>query len=76
MYGKCHTGLYKPINPEKYQGNVDNIVYRSGLELKFFKYLDLNKNILKWGSEIIVVMYKGLDGKTHRYFPDLWVRGF
>ena len=74
MYGKCYTGIYKPENPDKYDGDPTNIVYRSGLELKFFRYVDLNKNILKWGSETIVVPYVGLDGKTHRYFIDLWVR--
>lgn len=67
-------GIYKCINPQKYQGNVDNIVYRSGLEYRYFNYLDLNKNILKWSSEEIVVPYIGLDGKYHRYFLDLYVK--
>lgn len=74
MYNKnLKQGYYKCINPQKYNGNVDNIVYRSGLECNYFRYFDLNKNVLKWSSEEIQIPYIGLDGKTHRYFVDVWV---
>jgi hypothetical protein len=64
-------GLYKPKNPNKYKGTYP-IIYRSGLELKSFRYLDNNPNIITWGSESVVVPYQSpADGKLHRYFVDL-----
>lgn len=64
-------GIYHPKNPQKYKGSVP-IIYRSGLELKSFRYLDNNSNILTWGSESIVIPYiSPKDGKMHRYFVDL-----
>lgn len=64
-------GIYKPKNPKKYNGTYP-IIYRSGLELKSFRYLDNNPNIITWGSESVVVPYQSpADGKLHRYFVDL-----
>jgi len=71
---KYNQGIYKPINPHKYSGNVNDIIYRSGLELKYFRYVDLNSSILKWGSETVVVPYISVDGRPHRYFLDLWLK--
>lgn len=69
---KCYQGFYFPTNKEKYIGNVNNIVYRSRLELHFFNYFDKKKEILKWGSEEITIKYYySIDKKFHRYFPDL-----
>jgi hypothetical protein len=70
-----YQGWYKPRYPEKYKGNVDKIVFRSGLELKFFRFFDLNKVILRWNSEEVVVPYvSDLDGHLHRYFVDAWLK--
>jgi hypothetical protein len=64
-------GIYKPKYPEKYKGTLP-IIYRSGLELKSFRYLDNNPNILTWGSESVIIPYQSpSDGKIHRYFVDL-----
>ena len=64
-------GIYHPQNPQKYKGSIP-IIYRSGLELKSFRYLDKNPNILTWGSESVVIPYMSpKDGKMHRYFVDL-----
>jgi len=71
---KYKQGVFKPKNLHKYNGDVDKIIYRSGLELKFFNFLDNNKNILKWSSEEVVVPYISLDGKIHRYFLDIWAK--
>ena len=39
------------------------------------KYCDLNKNILEWGSEEIVIPYRSpLDGRVHRYFVDFYIK--
>ena len=64
-------GIFKPKHPEKYMGDPSEILYRSGLEMRFMKWLDTHPAILKWGSEEITIPYKNpLDGKMHRYFPD------
>lgn len=64
-------GIFKPKNSQKYKGTLP-IVYRSGLELKAFRYLDNNPNVITWGSESIVIPYQSpSDGKLHRYFVDL-----
>jgi hypothetical protein len=63
-------GIYKPKNPQKYIGSTP--VYRSMMELKAFRYLDNNPNVLSWSSESVVVPYVSpADGKMHRYFVDL-----
>jgi len=66
-------GIFKPQNNAKYLG-TSHPIYRSGWELKFFRWEDLNENILYWGSENIIVPYiNPLDGKVHRYFVDNFV---
>lgn len=68
-------GKFIPRNVSKYRGDYRNIIYRSSWELKFMKYCDLNKNILEWGSEEIVIPYRSpLDGKIHRYFVDFYIK--
>lgn len=68
-------GLFKPKHPEKYVGNLNKIIYRSSWELSFMKFLDNNKSIEKWGSEIISIPYrKPTTGRIHKYYPDFWVK--
>lgn len=70
---KYKQGIYNPQNKEKYIGSSDP-VYRSSWELKFFRWADGNSNIIKWGSENIVIpYYNPLDKKVHRYFVDNYV---
>ncbi len=39
------------------------------------KYCDLNKSILEWGSEEIVIPYRSpLDNRVHRYFVDFYIK--
>lgn len=61
-------------NPEKYCGKVRYIEIKSSWEVSFYKYLDANPNVMKWSSEDIVIMYKHPDGRTHRYFPDAYIK--
>jgi hypothetical protein len=68
---RFHQGIYKPTNKDKFIG--ENAIFRSGLELSFFKFCDSNPNVLKWGSECIVVPYIGIDGKNHKYYIDNYV---
>lgn len=70
---RYRQGIFKPVNIKKYIGKGDP-VYRSGWELKFFRWADLNENILAWGSENIIIPYLNpLDGKVHRYFVDNFI---
>lgn len=64
-------GIYRPKNKEKFFGKNDYAIYRSGLELNYFRILDNNPNVLKWGSEEIVVPYF-FDGKWHKYYIDIF----
>lgn len=67
-------GNFRPINPHKYGGNPNNIIYRSSWEMKVMTWLDLNENITRWQSEEFFIPY--LDPKSNkmrRYFPDFKV---
>jgi len=68
-------GKYRPINPQKYKGDVTNIIYRSSWERKFLQYCDMNENILEYSSEEIALPYRSpIDNKIHRYFPDFYIK--
>ena len=72
---KFHQGFYVPKNIQKYVGKIDNIIYRSGLELKFFRFCDNNPNVVEWGSEEIAVPYfDTLQRKQRKYFIDAYVK--
>lgn len=74
MARSYHQGKYTPKNPEKYVGDVSNIVYRSGWEKRAMIFFDNNPSILKWGSEEHQVPYVSpVDSRVHRYFPDFLV---
>jgi len=67
---KYRQGVFKPKNASKYIGKTYP-VYRSGWELKFFRWCDDNDNILEWASEAIIIPYTNpVDGKVHRYYTD------
>jgi len=65
-------GFYVPQHKDKYIGNSNNIVYRSSYELKFFRWLDYNPQVLKWNSEDLKIPYiNPFDGKIHYYYVDV-----
>lgn len=70
---KYKQGFYNPINPLKYIGKGD-IIYRSGLELKFMLWCDKTDTILRWSSETIVVpYYDTVQHKSRKYYIDNFV---
>ncbi len=72
---KSFKGIYKPINPNKYVGDPNNIIYRSLLERRMMVYLDKSDNIDHWASEELPIRYYSpIDNKWHRYFPDFIVK--
>ncbi|NBW56606.1 head completion protein [bacterium] len=67
---KFRQGLFRPKNTSKYVGRTPP-VYRSGWELKFFRWCDENNNVLEWASEAVIIPYiNPVDGKAHRYYTD------
>lgn len=70
-----YQGKFKPKNPKKYKGDINNIWYRSSWELRFMNWLDNSNDVIEYSSEEIVVPYiSPIDNKGHRYFIDFWVR--
>ena len=72
---KTYSGSWKPKHPEKYNGNVDMIHYRSLWERNAFRHLDTAGWVKWWQSEETVIPYIcATDNKPHRYFVDLTIR--
>ena len=72
MRKKWRQGIFTPKNQNKFIGS--KAVYRSGLELKFFRFCDDNPNVLEWGSENIIVPYiSPLDNRAHKYYVDNYI---
>jgi hypothetical protein len=68
-----YKGKFKPKNPAKYNGDPNNIVYRSLWERNAFRWLDENESIKAWASEEFYIPYRcATDNKMHRYFVDVW----
>lgn len=70
---RFHQGFYKPKNPDKYSGR-EVPIYRSGIELKFFKFCDDNPNVVKWTSEPFPIPYfDTVTNKWRKYYIDNFV---
>lgn len=67
-------GVYLLKNPTKYVGPITDtgVLYRSSWEERVFYYMDHNLNVIEWSSEGLIIPYIfKLDGKIHRYYPDV-----
>jgi hypothetical protein len=72
---KYIQGYFRPLHPEKYIGNPQNIVYRSSWELRFMKWCDESTNVIQYGSEEFFIPYRSpVDNKVRRYFPDFLIK--
>jgi hypothetical protein len=72
--GKGYTGYYKPINKEKYIGNINKIYYRSLWERSFCKWCDKNVKVMEWAIEPFDIPYYDQGKrKNRRYNPDFYV---
>ena len=75
MARNYHQGRFKPNNPEKYRGDVLNIIYRSSWEKRMFQWADSNSSVLEWSSEEVIVPYLcETDNRLHRYFVDMHMK--
>lgn len=70
-----YRGKFTPKHPQKYAGNVENIIYRSSWEQKVMRFLDNSENVITWSSEELVIpYYDPTSNKMRRYFPDFVVK--
>lgn len=70
----AYKNKFFPRNTSKYIGDHTNITCRSLWERKVCKYLDENKNILRWSFEKIKIPYKSpIDEQLHYYIPDFLI---
>lgn len=68
-------GFFTPLNPKKYKGDRNQIIFRSSWEYSAFSFCDTEKAIVKWASEEVIIPYTSpVDGRAHRYFVDLWIK--
>jgi hypothetical protein len=74
-YKNTYRGIYRVEHPEKYRGDITQIVWRSTWELRFMKWCDHNSAVLEWGSETVIIPYVSpLDQRVHRYFVDFYMK--
>jgi hypothetical protein len=67
-------GKFIPTRPEKYIGNPNNVIYRSGWELRLMKFLDTQSSVKKWCSEEVGIPYwHPIEQRLARYFIDFFV---
>ena len=70
-----HKRRYKPIYPEKYEGDPTSIIMRSSWETRFALWCDRNPAIVKWSSEETIIPYRcHTDNRIHRYFVDFRIK--
>jgi len=73
--GRYRQGVFRPNHPEKYLGNPSNIIFRSSWEFQFLRKIDNDPNVIAYSSEEVSIPYVSpVDGRTHRYFPDVIVK--
>ena len=71
----AYSGQYKPVNYQKYKGDLVGSFTDHLGRLMFMKYCDREENVLEWGSEEIIIPYRcPTDGRVHRYYPDFYVK--
>ena len=83
---KYKQGNFIPENKDKVLklNSQGGIYYRSGYELKIYKYLDVCERVKHWGAEFIEIPYSKRSVKktdwgeyiyettNHRYYPDVY----
>lgn len=76
---KYKQGFFLPKHPLKCMNIMETtepqpIIWRSSWEGEFCKFCDENKAIIRWGSEILKILYKDpLRNKMAFYFPDFYI---
>jgi len=68
-------GYYRVKNLEKYIGNPQQVIFRSGYELKFFGLLDSSYDVLKWDAEpeeMKIKYWNPIKNRYAHYYPDVY----
>lgn len=69
---KYIQGYFRIKNPDKYLGDVNNVIFRSSYERKIFQWCDETPSVKQWVSEEIIIKYfDPTTNKMRRYFPDV-----
>ena len=72
--GAIKQGYFKPAHPDKYIGDISQIIFRSSWEFKFLKWCDLSPAVIKYASEPIgIPYYSPLDKRAHTYYVDFLI---
>jgi hypothetical protein len=64
---RTFQGYYNVVNKEKYIGNPNEAIYRSGWEFSFMRWCDYSPSILRWSAEPISVKYGDPTAKLEEY---------
>jgi hypothetical protein len=73
MNKNYRQGIYEVQNKDKYLGDK-NPRYLSSYEYRIFRYCDMHKDVLKWGSENVVVPYwNPVKERKARYMVDMYI---
>jgi hypothetical protein len=68
-------GYYKLVNPQKYIGDPNKIIFRSSWEKRFATYCDHNDRIIAWSSEPMQIPYLNpVEKEMKPYNVDFYVR--
>lgn len=71
---KYKQNFFTPKNPQKYQGDLSKIIFRSSWESRFMVWCDMHPDVKKWSSEPIAIPYiSPLDKRYHNYYVDFWL---
>lgn len=71
-------GFYVPNKPRKCVNIMETdepqpIIWRSSWEKQFCEWCDRNDSVIRWGSELIKILYKNpLTNKMSYYVPDFY----
>ncbi|MCD6435378.1 MAG: TnsA endonuclease N-terminal domain-containing protein [Clostridiales bacterium] len=80
---KFKTGIYIPVNENKYRAPTDTTMnnnklgptYRSSWEKFYCELLDHSDKVEYWGVEILCIPYFDTEkNKMRRYFPDFFIK--
>ena len=73
--GPYRQGYYQLLNPVKYIGDPNKIIFRSSWEKKFAIYCDTDERILHWASEPIAIPYLNpVLGEMKPYNIDFYIK--
>lgn len=72
---KYNYGYFKPNNPQKYTGDLNQILYRSSWEFYVLRMLDNNPQVYEYCAEPIAIKYLNpITQKYNNYYIDVYAK--